>query len=169
MEKDIFTKAVIKKDTEFFLHDFLMLFGKFWEKIWATPFLWAGQQWKETAEKNLEPVARLIGRMAGELLYPFFSKNLSHPLEPALFITRVVENSTSIRGEDFYLSEKKVIRRVYECPFKDKPEAKILCHLGEAIGQEVFSQVVPGSRHKVHQTMAKGSAYCEYSYVLDND
>ncbi|MCS6984080.1 MAG: hypothetical protein NZM25_02990 [Leptospiraceae bacterium] len=156
-----------KKDEEFFLHDLLTTFATFWEKIWALPFLWIAEKRGERAEVELEPLARWAGNFIGEWLRPFFRKNTQHALEPALFVTRFVENATNIKGEDLYLSENLVIRRVYQCPFKDKPRARILCHLGEAIGQELFAKIVPQSQHKVHQTMARGSSYCEYSYSLE--
>lgn len=137
------------------------------ERTWAEPYLLLSNWFGERAETVIEPLFRTIGKAAGFALRPFFSATQSageHKLEATLRATRLAENLTGIIGEDFYVNQNKVVRRVHTCPFKDRAGAKILCHLGEAAGQELFSVLVPGTRHKVQVTMARGHGHCEYAY-----
>ena len=137
------------------------------ERTWAEPYLLLGNWLGDAAETAIEPLFRAIGKVTGLGLKPVFTAIRSdgeHKLEATLKATRLAENLTGIIGEDFYVNENKVVRRVHTCPFKDRAGAKILCHLGEAAGQELFSELVPGTRHKVQVTMARGHAHCEYIY-----
>jgi predicted ArsR family transcriptional regulator len=140
------------------------------ERSWAEPYLLLSQWFGERAETAIEPLFRAIGKAAGFALRPVFSatqRDGEHKLEATLKATRFAENLTGIIGEDFYVNENKVVRRVHTCPFKDREGAKILCHLGEAAGQELFSELVPGTRHKVQVTMARGHGHCEYAYEIN--
>lgn len=140
------------------------------ERTWAEPYMLMRNWFGESAEAVFEPVARTIGKIAGVALKPVLKATAGdgeHKLEATLKATRFAENLTGIIGEDFYVNENKVVRRVHTCPFKNRDGAKILCHLGEAAGQELFSQLVPGTRHKVQVTMARGHGHCEYSYESD--
>ncbi|MFZ5629046.1 MAG: hypothetical protein ACOY5B_07940 [Spirochaetota bacterium] len=137
---------------------------------WAEPYLLARRVFGERAEQALEPVARSVGRIIGILSRPAFAAFRSpgdHPLEDTLKATRIAENATGIYGRDFYVSPQKIVRRIHTCPYRDREGARILCHVGEAAGQEIFAELVPGIRHKVHVTMARGHAFCEYSYEVD--
>lgn len=160
----------IVKDTNVFAEGPLQLLSALVTNTWAEPYLLASRIWGEQAEKQLEPWARLIGTLAGQVLQPIFQAtrmNHEHVLEDNLKATRLAENLTGILGADTYVSETKVTRRVHTCPFRHRPGAKIICHLGESAGQELFAQLVPGTRHKVHVTMARGHDFCEYSYEID--
>lgn len=140
------------------------------ERTWAEPYLLLSQWFGERAETAIEPVFRAIGKVTGLALRPVFSaaqRDGEHKLEATLKATRFAENLTGIVGEDYYVNENKVVRRVHTCPFKDREGAKILCHLGEAAGQELFAGLVPGTRHKVQVTMARGHGHCEYAYEID--
>lgn len=140
------------------------------ERTWAEPYLLLSQWFGERTETAIEPLFRAIGKVAGFALRPVLGaaqREGEHKLEATLKATRFAENITGIIGEDFYVNENKVVRRVHTCPFKDRDGAKILCHLGEAAGQELFAELVPGTRHKVQVTMARGHGHCEYAYEID--
>lgn len=140
------------------------------EKIWAEPLLLARRAFGSASEAPLESLARFSGRIAGSMLRPFFKMTRTsgdHVLEDTLKATRLAENMTGIYGDDFYINEKRVVRRVHTCPFRNREGATIICHVGEAAGQEMFKELVPRTRHKVHMTMARGHAHCEYSYEID--
>ena len=140
------------------------------ERTWAEPYLLLSQWFGERAETAIEPLFRTVGKLAGLALKPVFDATQQqgeHKLEATLKATRFAENITGIIGEDFYVNDKKVVRRVHTCPFKHRAGAKILCHLGEAAGQELFAGIVPGTRHKVQVTMARGHSHCEYAYEVD--
>lgn len=140
------------------------------EKIWAEPLLLVRRAFGSATEAPLERFARISGKIAGRLLRPLFSMTRTsgdHVLEDTLKATRLAENMTGIYGDDFYISDKRVVRRVHTCPFRSREGATIICHVGEAAGQELFKKLVPGTRHKVHVTMARGNSHCEYSYEID--
>ncbi|AFM13391.1 hypothetical protein [Turneriella parva] len=137
---------------------------------WAEPLMLARRAFGEATEQPFESIARLTGSLAGKVLRPFFTLARSegeHRLEDTLKATRLAENMTGIYGDDFYINDKRVVRRVHTCPFRSREGATIICHVGEAAGQELFKELVPGTRHKVHVTMARGHAHCEYSYEID--
>lgn len=163
-------KAVARDDDAFFTQGLPAAVSAAIRDTWAEPFLWARRLFGEPAEQALEPAARFIGRIAGIIAKPVFSAFKTpgeHVLEDTLKATRLAENATGIYGRDFYVSPRKIVRRVHTCPYRDRAGARILCHIGEAAGQELFAELVPGSRHKVHVTMARGHAFCEYSYEMD--
>jgi hypothetical protein len=140
------------------------------EKTWAEPLLLARRSFGAATEAAFERVARFSGGLAGKALRPVFHllrRPDDHLLEDTLRATRLAENMTGIYGEDFYINHKRVVRRVHTCPFRKREGATIICHVGEAAGQELFKELVPGTRHKVHVTMARGHQHCEYSYEID--
>ncbi len=140
------------------------------EATWAEPLLLARRVFGSATESFFEKIARLTGTLAGKAARPIFTMLRTegdHALEDTLKATRLAENITGIYGEDFYISDKRVVRRVHTCPFRNRDGATILCHVGEAAGQELFKELVPGTRHSVHVTMARGHSHCEYSYEID--
>lgn len=170
MTPDEQKQATLKPDESLFISGAPALLSAMIQRTWAEPYMLVRNLFGEPAEKILEPVARAIGNIAGAALKPVFAlahEPGAHKLEDTLKATRFAENITGIIGEDFYINENKVVRRIHTCPFKERPGAKILCHLGESAGQELFSQLAPGTRHKVQVTMARGHEFCEYSYERD--
>lgn len=140
------------------------------KNTWAGPFMLARRLFGEKVDSVFEPGARLFGKLAGRVSKPLFATGhtaADHALEDTLKATVLAENLTGIYGENYYINEKKVVRRVHTCPFRDKDGATVLCHLGEAAGQELFQELVPGIKHKVHVTMARGHSHCEYSYEIN--
>lgn len=163
-------KALRVPDKNLFESGMAALASRVVQSTWAEPYMLLRNAVGKRAENLLEPLARGIGGFAGMLLKPLFkaaAKPGDHVLEPAMQATRLAENATGIVGEDFYISERKVVRRVHTCPFKTRQGATVLCHVGEAAGQELFEGLVPGIKHKVHVTMARGHSFCEYSYEID--
>lgn len=161
--------ATVRRDDDFFREGIPGLVSAVVQRTWAEPFMLARRVFGEGAEIAFEGGARFIGKMAGRLTKAAFAATRNpteHVLEDTLKATRIAENFTGIYGEDYYIGEKKVVRRIHTCPFRDKDGARILCHVGEAAGQELFEELVPGTRHKVHVTMARGHAFCEYSYEI---
>ena len=161
------SRAQVKADSDFFADGLPGALSAVVTKTWAEPFMLARRVWGEGAETVFEAGARFMGKMAGRLAKPLFvaARNpTAHALEDTLKATRLAENLTGIYGKDYYVAENKVVRRIHTCPFKGREGARILCHIGEAAGQELFEELVPGIRHKVHVTMARGHAFCEYSY-----
>ena len=157
-------------DASLFQAGFPSLISAAIERTWAEPYILLRNLAGKQAENLLEPVARFVGSVAGKVLAPVFrstAKAGDHVLEPAMQATRLAENATGIIGEDFYVNTKKIVRRVHTCPYKNRDGATILCHVGEAAGQELFAGLTPGIRHKVHVTMARGHQFCEYSYEID--
>lgn len=170
MTSDEERAAVRVQDDSLFKEGLPSLISAAIEKTWAEPYILLQRLTGKTAENLLEPVARVMGNVAGKVLAPAFraaAKPGDHVLEPAMQATRLAENATGIIGEDFYVNEKKVVRRVHTCPYKGRDGATILCHVGEAAGQELFAGLSPGIKHKVHVTMARGHQFCEYSYEID--
>ncbi|MBX3723610.1 MAG: hypothetical protein KF713_17325 [Turneriella sp.] len=162
-------QAVIRPDGTFFAAGVPALVSAVVQKTWAVPFMAARRIFGAEAETALEPGARFLGKWAGKLGKSAFAvsrESGAHALEETLVATRIAENLTGIFGRDYYVNENKVVRRIHTCPFREEPGARILCHLGEAAGQELFEELVPGTKHKVHVTMARGHAFCEYSYEL---
>jgi hypothetical protein len=163
-------KSSARDDGDFFRKGLPAVLSAVVRNTWAEPFMLAQRLFGERAEQALEPVARAVGHTIGMLSKPAFAAFRSpgdHPLEDTLKATRIAENATGIYGHDFYISPKKVVRRIHTCPYRDREGARILCHVGEAAGQEIFAELVPGIRHQVHVTMARGHAFCEYSYEVD--
>ncbi|GAB4437120.1 MAG: hypothetical protein OHK0011_20190 [Turneriella sp.] len=163
-------QADSRDDGDFFQKGLPAILSAVVRSTWAEPFLLAQRLFGERAEQVLEPVARAVGHTVGVLTRPAFAafrSPVDHPLEDTLKATRIAENATGIYGRDYYLSPKKIVRRIHTCPYRHREGARILCHVGEAAGQELFTELVPGVRHKVHVTMARGHAFCEYSYEVD--
>ncbi len=163
-------QATVREDGDFFQKGLPAVVSAFVRNTWAEPYMLARRVFGEKAEQALEPVARAIGRVVGVISKPAFAAFRSaaeHALEDTLKATRIAENATGIYGRDYYVTPKKVVRRIHTCPYRDREGARILCHIGEAAGQELFAELVPGIRHKVHVTMARGHAFCEYSYEVD--
>lgn len=170
MSTDEEKKAFVRDDDTFFAHGLPALISAVIQNTWAEPFLLGRRLFGPKAEQALEPAARFVGRVTGAIAKPVFSAFKSpgeHILEDTLKATRIAENATGIYGRDFYVSPQKIVRRVHTCPYRSRDGARILCHIGEAAGQELFAELVPGSRHKVHVTMARGHAFCEYSYEIE--
>lgn len=162
-------KAVRVPDASLFSEGLPAVIAGAVERTWAEPYILLRNLLGKEAENLLEVPARLIGTVAGKVLAPLFqaaAKPGDHVLEPAMQATRLAENATGIVGEDFYINEKKVVRRVHTCPYKNREGATILCHVGEAAGQELFAGLTPGIRHTVNVTMARGHQFCEYSYEI---
>ena len=163
-------KAVRVADASLFQAGFPSLIAAAIEHTWAEPYILLRNLLGKNADGILEVPARAIGGIAGKLLAPVFRRAAQpgdHVLEPAMQATRLAENATGIIGEDFYINEKKVVRRVHTCPFKNREGATVLCQVGEAAGQEIFAGLTPGIRHTVNVTMARGHQFCEYSYEID--
>ena len=159
-----------RDDGDFFQKGLPSVVSAVVRSTWAEPFMLAYRLFGEHAEQALEPVARAVGHVLGVLSRPAFAAFKApgeHLLEDTLKATRIAENATGIYGRDYYVSTKKVVRRIHTCPYRDRAGARILCHIGEAAGQEIFAELVPGIRHKVHVTMARGHSFCEYSYEVD--
>lgn len=162
--------ATVRQDNNIFAGGMAGAFASLVKNTWAGPFMLARRVFGEKTESVLEPGARIVGRLAGRLAQPILAAGhtaADHALEDTLKATVLAENLTGIYGENYYINDKRVVRRVHTCPFRDKAGAKILCHLGEAAGQELFQELVPGIKHKVHVTMARGHTHCEYSYEID--
>jgi hypothetical protein len=163
-------KSPARDDGHFFKTGFPAMVSALVRNSWAEPFMLARRLFGERAEQALEPVARAIGGLVGVMARPAFAAFRTpgeHVLEDTLKATRIAENATGIYGRDYYVTPKKIVRRIHTCPYRDRDGARILCHLGEAAGQELFAELVPGVRHKVLVTMARGHDFCEYSYELD--
>ncbi|MCS6972828.1 MAG: hypothetical protein NZL89_07370, partial [Leptospiraceae bacterium] len=115
------------RDGDFFRKGIAGLLAQLVSRTWAEPvLLLKNELLHASAENALEPIARFLGSAVGWLTKPFFDaarKTSDHALEPTLQATRLAENLTKIYGEDYYVSEKKVVRRVYTCPFRDRPGA----------------------------------------------
>jgi hypothetical protein len=170
MTDEEFASARKRPDDQYFERGLAAAASKFVEATWAEPLLLARRIWGAAAENGFETVARFVGSVAGKVARPVFSlfhAKGAHALEDTLKATRLAENLTGIYGDDFYINDKRVVRRVHTCPFRHREGATILCHVGEAAGQELFSGLVPGIRHSVHVTMARGNSHCEYSYEID--
>lgn len=162
--------ATKRPDDVWFQQGLPALVSRVMERTWAEPLMLARRVFGEALETPLEQIARFTGALAGKFLQPVFSiarSGTEHQLEDTLKATRLAENMTGIYGDDYYISDKRVVRRVHTCPFRHREGATIICHVGEAAGQELFKELVPGTRHKVHVTMARGHSHCEYSYELD--
>lgn len=165
-----FATARKRPDDKYFQTGLLGLASKAVEATWAEPLLLARRYLGVAAEDTFETVARFAGSIAGKVggpVFALFRSDDAHALEDTLKATRLAENLTGIYGDDFYINDKRVVRRVHTCPFRHREGATILCHVGEAAGQELFNGLVPGIRHNVHVTMARGHAHCEYSYEID--
>jgi predicted hydrocarbon binding protein len=163
-------QSVARPDDSIFASGLPGIVAFIMQKTWAPPVLALSRTLGSRAETLFEPGARFIGSVLGRVLRPVlgsFHQSESHILEDTLIATRIAENLTGIEGVDYYVNEKKAVRQVHTCPFKNQPGATLICHLGEAAGQEIFTQLVPGVRHKVHVTMARGHGFCEYSYEVD--
>ncbi len=163
-------RAPVKHDDRLFADGLPALVSAVVQRTWAEPFMLARRIFGDRVEAALEGGARFAGKLAGRLSKPAFAalKNPGeHVLEDTLKATRLAENFTGIYGQDYYLNEKKIVRRIHTCPFRERAGARVLCHIGEAAGQELFAELVPGIRHKVHVTMARGHQFCEYSYETD--
>ncbi|HMV36179.1 MAG: hypothetical protein U1F40_04795 [Turneriella sp.] len=163
-------QSPVRDDGVFFQKGLPAVVSAIVRNTWAEPYMLAHRLFGERAEQALEPFARAVGHTIGILSKPAFAAFRSpddHPLEDTLKATRIAENATGIYGRDYYVTPKKVVRRIHTCPYRDREGARILCHVGEAAGQEIFAELVPGIRHKVHVTMARGHAFCEYSYEVD--
>lgn len=164
------TGARIREDDTFFREGIPALVSAIVKRTWAEPYMLARNIFGEKAEAFFEPGARLFGTIAGRLGKPAFKAlraPAEHVLEDTLKATRLAENLTGIYGRDYYISPKKIVRRIHTCPYRDREGARVLCHVGEAAGQNLFAELAPGTRHKVHVTMARGHAFCEYSYEAD--
>lgn len=159
-----------RDDADFFRKGLPAVLSAVIRNTWAEPFILAHRLFGDRAEQALEPLARAVGRTIGILSRPAFAafrSSAEHRLEDTLKATRLAENATGIYGRDFYVSPKKIVRRIHTCPYRDRHGARILCQVGEAAGQEIFAELVPGCRHKVHVTMERGHPFCEYSYEID--
>lgn len=170
MTSDEEKAATVRHDENIFGAGPLGIVSALVKSTWAAPLMIARRLFGEGTETAFEPGARFFGRLAGRLSRPLFAAGHTasdHALEDTLKATVLAENLTGIYGENYYISRKRVVRRVHTCPFRDKDGAKILCHLGEAAGQELFQELVPGIKHKVHVTMARGHSHCEYSYEIN--
>lgn len=162
--------ATVRHDENIFAAGLPGMISAFVKSTWAAPLMLARRLIGESTDATFEPGARFFGKLAGKLSRPLFAAGhtaADHVLEDTLKATVLAENLTGIYGENYYINAKRVVRRVHTCPFRDKAGAKILCHLGEAAGQELFQELVPGIRHKVHVTMARGHSHCEYSYEIN--
>lgn len=164
------SRSRIRHDGHFFRQGLPAVISLAVEKTWAEPFMLARRVFGENLERFLEPAARLMGTVAGMTAKPLFAALKAgddHVLEDTMKATRIAENITGIYGSDYYVDPKKIVRRIHTCPYRNNDGARVLCHIGESAGQDLFKVLVPGTRHKVHVTMARGHAFCEYSYEID--